>query len=218
MFTKIICSLCCLAGVLCISYAGDGNAGMTIPEEDNPDACLDGTHSGGFHSAKCGRWYVLTEIKEPDACLGGTHSGGFHSAKCGRWYGLGGPMAKVAKVEKVRVIVLKGIEFDFDKSNIRPSSLSIVEKNVDELKAYKNVDIRIVGHTDSKGSDEYNQKLSERRANAVMQYFISNGVNGDRMSASGKGESEPVALNTNADSTDNPTGRQENRRIEIHIK
>lgn len=175
---------------------------MTIPEATPPDAC----QAAQQNREVCARWYVLTEIQNPIEWETDRYNESHQ-----RWYGLG-------EVKKERVIVLRGIEFDFDKSNIRPSSLPIVQKDVAELKSYKNVDIRIVGHTDSKGSDAYNQKLSERRADAVMQYFLQQGVNGDRMSSSGRGESEPVAPNTNPDGSDNPAGRQENRRIEIHIK
>ncbi|MDO8526105.1 MAG: OmpA family protein [Deltaproteobacteria bacterium] len=187
-----------LVGALPDSF---GRAEMTIPESPNPDACKDG-YKGGV---PCGRWYELTEIQNPVEWQYDRYND-----KHQRWYGLG--------PKKVRVIVLRGIRFDFDKYNIRAESLPIVQKDVAELKSYKNVDITIVGHTDGKGTDAYNQVLSDRRADAVMKYFISQGVNGDRMKSVGKGESEPVAPNTNPDGSDNPEGREQNRRIEIHIQ
>lgn len=216
MFIKRTRGFLYLAGVLCIiSYAGKGGAGMVIPQEENPDACLGGIHSGGFHSAPCGRWYTLTELQNPDACLGGTHSGGFHSAPCGRWYGVSAP---VAVKEKVIVYSgLKGIHFDFDKSNIREESLPILQKDVASLKSRGNESIKVIGYTDSIGSDAYNQKLSERRAEAVRQYFISQGVDASLISAEGRGEANPVAPNVDADGKDNPDGRGQNRRIEVHM-
>ncbi len=77
----------------------------------------------------------------------------------------------------------------------------------------------ISGHTDSKGSEEYNQKLSEKRAESVKKWLIENaGVNPKIIEISGYGESRPVAPNTNPDGSDNPEGRQKNRRVEIVIK
>ena len=69
----------------------------------------------------------------------------------------------------------------------------------------------VVGHTDSKGSDVYNQDLSEQRAQAVMAWLVANGVDADRLSAEGRGEGEPVADNATAE------GRAQNRRVELHM-
>jgi OOP family OmpA-OmpF porin len=67
----------------------------------------------------------------------------------------------------------------------------------------------IVGHTDNVGSDKFNQELSEKRANAVRDYFIANGISLDRLTARGMGEMDPIASN------ENPEGRAQNRRIEF---
>ena len=72
--------------------------------------------------------------------------------------------------------------------------------------------VHVIGHTDSTGSDSYNQGLSERRASSVKTYLASHGVNGERVLTVGKGESEPVASNATSD------GRQMNRRVEIFLK
>jgi outer membrane protein OmpA-like peptidoglycan-associated protein len=69
--------------------------------------------------------------------------------------------------------------------------------------------MNIVGHTDSKGSDAYNQALSERRAASVREYLASQGLDGSKISTSGRGEADPVASNDTAD------GRQQNRRVHI---
>ena len=77
----------------------------------------------------------------------------------------------------------------------------------------------ILGYTDAKGSDAYNQKLSERRAEAVQDWLISVArMDPDRLSPAGRGETNPVAPNTNPDGSDNPAGRQRNRRVEISVQ
>jgi outer membrane protein OmpA-like peptidoglycan-associated protein len=77
--------------------------------------------------------------------------------------------------------------------------------------------IELGAHTDSKGTDEYNQKLSQARAKSVVEYLVSKGISRSRLLAKGYGESVPAAENTNADGTDNPEGRQLNRRTEFKV-
>jgi len=77
--------------------------------------------------------------------------------------------------------------------------------------------VEIDGHTDSKGSDAYNIKLSEERARSVMDYLTQKGISADRMVAHGFGKSKPIAPNQKEDGNDNPTGRQLNRRVELKI-
>jgi len=78
--------------------------------------------------------------------------------------------------------------------------------------------VTIEGHTDSIGSDAYNQRLSERRAAAVKQYLVSKGVGADRLTTVGRGEKDPVAPNTTPDGKDNPEGRAMNRRAELKVR
>jgi OOP family OmpA-OmpF porin len=77
--------------------------------------------------------------------------------------------------------------------------------------------IEVIGHTDSKGSDTYNMGLSRRRAEKVVEFLIQSGVDEDRISSSGAGETEPVARNTNPNGSDSPEGRKLNRRVEFRI-
>ena len=77
--------------------------------------------------------------------------------------------------------------------------------------------VRVEGHTDSKGSDAYNQRLSQRRAEAVVKYLIGKGIDPSRLEAVGFGEGRPIAPNQNPDGSDNPTGRAKNRRTEFHV-
>lgn len=99
--------------------------------------------------------------------------------------------------------------FDFDKSNLRPDAVAALDTTVQKYKGASLQSMSIVGHTDSKGSDAYNQALSERRAASVRDYLVSQGLDGSKISTSGRGESEPVATNDTAD------GRQQNRRVSI---
>jgi len=122
------------------------------------------------------------------------------------------------------VIDLRGVNFKFDRpkkgeSNIDPTlkppaseSLAILSQAVDTLNRYPQVQVEIDGYTDSKGSEKYNQALSERRANIVDQYLTSHGVAASRITAvKGLGEADPV------DSNDTAAGRQRNRRVEFKV-
>lgn len=118
-------------------------------------------------------------------------------------------------------IVLNNIFFDFDKASLRKTSNVELKNILKFLTKYPNLDIEISGYTDSKGSHEYNLNLSNDRASAVVNYLIANKISKDRLSAKGYGELLPDALNQNSDGTDNPEGRQLNRRVElkiIHVK
>jgi outer membrane protein OmpA-like peptidoglycan-associated protein len=114
-------------------------------------------------------------------------------------------------------IVLRGINFDFDKSNIKREFVPVLDEAAQILKDTPSVKVTIEGHTDSKGTDAYNQKLSERRAQAVKHYLVSKGVMADRLDTVGKGEKEPVAPNTTPNGKDNPEGRAMNRRAELKV-
>ena len=110
-----------------------------------------------------------------------------------------------------KVVILKGVNFDFNKSVLKSESYPALDENLEVLKSRPKMTIKIVGHTDSDGNDAYNQKLSEARATAVKQYLLEKGITADRMQAIGKGESAPIADNK----TD--AGKAQNRRIEIEF-
>jgi OOP family OmpA-OmpF porin len=99
--------------------------------------------------------------------------------------------------------------FDFDRAELKPSATEVLREAVRTLK--DNPDLRVVveGHTDSVGSDAYNQRLSERRAEAVKRYLVAQGIEASRLSTHGYGESKPAASNDTAE------GRARNRRVEI---
>ncbi|MDB5971628.1 MAG: OmpA family protein [Hydrocarboniphaga sp.] len=109
------------------------------------------------------------------------------------------------------VIVLRGVNFEFDKARLTPNAKLILDSVGDELVANPQINVELGGHTDSKGSDEYNQVLSDKRANSVVQYLVGRGVDSSRMTAVGYGETQPVADN------DTDEGRELNRRVELKI-
>jgi len=109
-------------------------------------------------------------------------------------------------------IVLRGVNFDFDKSNIRPDAAVILDEAVRLLGTGGGSAVSIEGHTDWIGTDAYNQGLSERRANAVMNYLVDHGVAASRLSTTGYGESRPIASNQTRE------GRALNRRVELLVQ
>ena len=113
--------------------------------------------------------------------------------------------------------VLRGVNFEFDKAVLRSESIPILDAAVNVLNEHPELLVSIDGHTDSKGSDSYNERLSRERANTVHDYFIDNGVKADRLVFRGFGEARPVAPNAFDDGTDNPEGRFENRRVELNV-
>jgi len=114
-------------------------------------------------------------------------------------------------------IVLNNIFFDFDKTTLRPESKAELEKLFNFLTKYSNLKVEISGHTDSKGDASYNNALSENRAKVVVNYLTDKGIKPERMVAKGYGATNPAAPNENKDGTDNPEGRQLNRRTELKI-
>jgi outer membrane protein OmpA-like peptidoglycan-associated protein len=103
------------------------------------------------------------------------------------------------------------LNFDFGKATIRESSFSSLDTLAQTLIDAKNWKLDIAGHTDDKGSDEYNLKLSQNRANAVKDYLVKKGVNAETITAQGFGESKPIVPN------DNDANRERNRRVEFKI-
>jgi len=110
-----------------------------------------------------------------------------------------------------RKLVLRGVNFDFDKSNIRADARPVLDEAVRVLKDDRQVDVSVEGHTDSIGTERYNQRLSERRARSVTDYLVRGGIARNRLSPKGYGESRPVASNDTAD------GRAQNRRVELRV-
>jgi outer membrane protein OmpA-like peptidoglycan-associated protein len=124
--------------------------------------------------------------------------------------------AKVTEQE-IRIELAADVLFDFDKSDLRKEARPSLEKVATVLKAYPKASGTVEGHTDAKGSDQLNQKLSERRAQTVQKWLAANGVT-TRLSTRGFGKTRPVAPNNTPDGKDDPVGRQKNRRVEVTVK
>lgn len=115
------------------------------------------------------------------------------------------------KLKKGTKVVLKNIFFDYNKATLRPESYPELNKVVELLNSNPNLKVEISGHTDSKGSDDYNLKLSQARAKSVVDYIISQGIPPNRLIDKGYGETQPI------DTNDTEEGRQNNRRVEFKV-
>lgn len=116
------------------------------------------------------------------------------------------------KTDRGVVLTLGDVLFDTGKATLKPGAQSTIDRLANFLKSSPDSSVVIEGHTDSVGSDDYNLELSQRRAESVRSALLSRSVTGERVSAIGKGKSEPVAGNETA------AGRQQNRRVEIVIQ
>lgn len=118
----------------------------------------------------------------------------------------------VQRVEEgIAVSFDSGILFDFDSSSLRPEGYKNLRKLVGIINRDDDTILMIVGHTDSRGDEDYNLRLSERRAQSANRYMVSQGLSASRIQIVGRGEYEPIADNDTED------GRQKNRRIEVAI-
>jgi len=106
-------------------------------------------------------------------------------------------------------LVLRGVHFDFDKAKIRPGDAAVLDEAAATLKQNPNVTVNVNGFTDAIGTEAYNLKLSERRANAVVDYLVRQGIPGSQLIPHGYGKTNFVAPN------DTPEGRAQNRRVEL---
>lgn len=121
------------------------------------------------------------------------------------------PVEPAPQTEVITLSDAGNVLFDFDKSDLTPAAKAQLDTLMDKLRNADVVSIKVIGHTDSKGSDAYNQALSERRASSVAAYLLSQGLAPNKLTSEGRGESEPVADNASDE------GRAENRRVELHI-
>jgi outer membrane protein OmpA-like peptidoglycan-associated protein len=122
------------------------------------------------------------------------------------------PNARVERVgEGIAVTFDSGILFAVNQSTLQPAGQTNLRDLVASLREYEGTEVLVVGHTDSTGTDAYNQTLSERRADSARTYLLGAGLESGRVRAVGRGESEPIASN------DTDAGRQDNRRVEVAI-
>ena len=113
--------------------------------------------------------------------------------------------------EGIAVTFPSGLLFDFDRAELRSASRADLADLARSIQQYEGRELLVVGHTDAVGSDDYNQRLSEQRAQAAADYLITQGVPRTAIRTVGRGETEPIASN------EDPEGRQLNRRVEVAI-
>lgn len=119
--------------------------------------------------------------------------------------------------QKDETFVIENVYFDFDKADLKPESFPALDEIVRMLNYYPQMEIELGAHTDSKGTEAYNLRLSDARAKSVLDYLVSKGIDPARLQSRGYGEKMPVAPNVNDDGTDNPEGRGKNRRTEFKV-
>ena len=124
---------------------------------------------------------------------------------------------KLAPIKANESIVLNNVFFEFNSYELTADSKTELNKLFSLLSNNPSIKVEIQGHTDSKGNNSLNLKLSQNRAESVRKYLIKKGIKGARIKAVGYGETKPIAKNTNADGSDNEEGRALNRRIELKI-
>ncbi|MDQ3287616.1 MAG: OmpA family protein [Pseudomonadota bacterium] len=117
----------------------------------------------------------------------------------------------VRQGDNITLNMPENITFGFDRSDLQPQFYPVLNRVADTLTEYNQTVVEVAGHTDSKGTDQYNQALSERRSAAVGNYLMSKGLMRDRFILVGAGESRPIASN------DTEMGRAQNRRVEITL-
>lgn len=110
------------------------------------------------------------------------------------------------------IVILEGVNFEFDSDRLRPDAIVILDEAVTVLNRRKDINMDIVGHTCSIGTEQYNQGLSERRARSVYDYLVNHGIASERLTTQGYGETRPAFSNATRE------GRAKNRRVELHIK
>lgn len=117
-----------------------------------------------------------------------------------------------------KAIAIDNINYEFDRSDLTKNSTVTLDTTILKIMLLNpDIIVEISSHTDDKGSEDYNQKLSQKRAESVVAYLIARGISRDRLKAQGYGETSPVAPNRNKDGSDNPAGRAKNRRTEFKI-
>ncbi len=136
---------------------------------------------------------------------------GYHPGSATATVEIGATTDVLIRLEPI-TFELQGIQFDFDKSTLKPVSIPILDQAAEVLMNYLNLRVEIQGHTCSMGSDEYNLRLSQSRANSVMNYLVQQkNIDKARLTAKGYGESSPIATNETNE------GRVRNRRVEFVI-
>ncbi|MFN3816420.1 OmpA family protein [Brevundimonas sp.] len=180
---------------------------------------LDGAFGGrglAEVSALSGMRANPTTVLRPMTASGTTLGGGGRSASELRVVEALKTELGAVETDRGTVVSLEGdVTFDFDQATIRSEARGTLDRLAELLSGAEGGTIQIEGHTDSEGAEDYNQTLSERRAEAVAAYLVEQGVARDRLRTAGYGTGRPVAPNAGPDGSDDEQGRQRNRRVEV---
>jgi outer membrane protein OmpA-like peptidoglycan-associated protein len=216
---KAVASIICVA-ILAGGCTSTGSADGTRSMNNTEKGALFGALGGAAVGAVVGK-------KKGKSALIGAVGGGLAGAAIGNYMDrqkqdLENRLkaerdAGAASVEKlpgdvIKVTMTSQTAFDSASSTIKPGFAPTMDKLANVVTQYGKTTVTVVGHTDAEGSTEYNEQLSQRRAQAVKSYFESRNVNPERLAALGKGEAEPIADNK----TD--AGRRANRRVELLVE
>jgi outer membrane protein OmpA-like peptidoglycan-associated protein len=168
---------------------------------------------------------ATTAAVTPEAITSGSDSSvalqGGVSSLTGEVSDLEGAMRDLGAKEvgnQIAVELPADVLFDFNRANVRPDAVVAMNKLLTIIKAQPSSGpVRIEGHTDAVGGDAYNQKLSEQRAVSIKTWLTTQGIPASRLQPRGFGETKPRAPNTKPNGSDNPEGRQQNRRVEVFV-
>ena len=127
-------------------------------------------------------------------------------------------MEVTESASELKINLVGDILFDFDKADIRSGAEPTLGQVLTLLQKYPKANVLIEGHTDAKGAQPYNLKLSERRAASVKDWLVAHNIPEPNVWTRGWGAAKPIAANAKSDGADNPEGRQKNRRVEITVK
>lgn len=192
-----------VAGLLATGLAGcgggDGNgAAVNSPPDRGSDVTVEGSRPTSNLVTGGGRAESSVEVRVADILsqLRATQTG-----------------------EGTLIRLPERVLFDFDKADLKPEAAARLDELAEVVRFYADAPVAIGGHTDALGADAYNEDLSRRRAESVRRYLIDrHQIGAGRVRATGYGETRPVAANTNPDGSDNPAGREQNRRVEVLLE
>ena len=223
--TKLVLAAAVLSATLagCATTAGGGGYYGSQPQQQDNDnnRTQKGAIIGAVAGAVAGLLSGDDATERRQRALVGAGVGGLAGGAIGNYQDrqeralrermAGTGVDVVRQGDNITLNMPENITFGFDRSDLQPQFYSVLDRVAGTLTEYNQTIVEVAGHTDSKGTDAYNQALSERRAAAVGNYLMSKGLMRDRFILVGAGESRPVASN------DTDAGRAQNRRVEITL-
>lgn len=172
---------------------------------------ITGYLEGNFESSECKRAIgkvILYQMEAQPSNTVGAVPSQLWFPNFSRDYTDGLSAPAIRNLERANFI-FEPIYFDFDKFEIRPEHFAFLDRMIKVVKGHSDLRVMVIGHTDSDGSDVYNDVLSKNRAKAIVEYFVGKGLKEDRLIFDFKGEKQPI------DSNDTPEGKQRNRRVDF---